>query len=84
MSESAHSRIATLRAQLAPPQAREERAAAAHAAATTAAAASAAGTPPAGPSPAVNVRSLNLLLDHDNYATRDALKELMKSPLFVP
>ena len=73
-------RRASLRAQVAPP-APSDTPALLHAAATAATSAS---TPPAGPTPPVDVRALNLLLDHDNYATRDALKELMKSPLFVP
>jgi hypothetical protein len=79
---TAAARVATLRAQLVPST--NPASAAAHAAATSASASTAAGTPPAGPPPPVDVRALNLLLDHDNYATRDALKELMKSPLFVP
>jgi hypothetical protein len=79
----AAARVAALRGHLAP-RSDAGRVAAAVAAATTAAAASAAGTPPAGPPPAVDSAALQALLDHDNYATRARLKELMKDPLFVP
>ena len=33
---------------------------------------------------ALNTKALTRLLDHDNYATRDGLKELFKDPLFTP
>jgi hypothetical protein len=40
--------------------------------------------PPAAPTPTVDPASLQRCLDHDNYGTRDALKEMMKDPIFVP
>ena len=36
------------------------------------------------PTPAVDAAALQRDLDHDNHATRAALKEMMKDDLFVP
>ena len=36
------------------------------------------------PPPAVDVAALQRVLEHDNWRTREGLKELMKDPIFVP
>jgi hypothetical protein len=36
------------------------------------------------PPPAVDVAVLQHVLEHDNWRTREGLKELMKDPIFVP
>ena len=42
------------------------------------------GASPAPPPPAVDVAVLQRVLEHDNWRTREGLKELMKDPIFVP
>ena len=36
------------------------------------------------PAPAIDVAVLQRVLEHDNWRTREGLKELMKDPIFVP